>query len=200
MWGGRGPQCRHRRLSEAVIYFASARQNKYLLQQNIIIIIMDRYELKEDLGNGSFGRVIKARHVDTGNIVSSRLYIYQSDFYIPGNLSWGGHSNSVCEYSTITLFSSSVGMCDVIGGNQTYEAQILFLGGDCTYSRGIKFAQHVPSKYCTYPRGDIREVRDTSAKHKNEERNSPILACSCLSSWILTYIPFYLLALHVLQT
>ena len=37
---------------------------------------MDRYELKEDLGNGSFGRVIKARHVDTGNIVSSRLHIY----------------------------------------------------------------------------------------------------------------------------
>jgi hypothetical protein len=33
---------------------------------------MDRYELKEELGDGSFGRVVKAHHKETGNVVSKK--------------------------------------------------------------------------------------------------------------------------------
>jgi hypothetical protein len=33
---------------------------------------MDRYELKEELGDGSFGRVVKAQHKETGDVVSKK--------------------------------------------------------------------------------------------------------------------------------
>jgi serine/threonine protein kinase len=36
---------------------------------------MDRYELKEELGDGSFGRVMKAQHKKTGDVVSKKSLI-----------------------------------------------------------------------------------------------------------------------------
>jgi serine/threonine protein kinase len=110
---------------------------------------MDRYELKEELGDGSFGRVMKARHKKTDDVVSKKTLICTHDI----TRTWKIHAfDSRCTYPIVVrifLFP---------GRNQAYQTQAKVVECDCGFTRSTKLKKVVPSQHRKNDGSNPREV------------------------------------------
>lgn len=113
---------------------------------------MDRYELKEELGDGSFGRVMKAQHKKTGDVVSKKSLI--ALMILPTR----GKSKLSTDPSSFVFFLFT-------GRNQAYQTQAKVLECNCGITRSAKLTKIVPSQHRENDGSNPREVTSIYQKY-----------------------------------
>ncbi len=116
-------------------------------------VSMDRYELKEELGDGSFGRVMKAQHKKTGDVVSKKSLI--ALMILPTR----GKSKLSTTYPIVVRFFLFTGR------NQAYQTQDKVLECNCGFTRSTKLTKIVPSEHRENDGSNPREVTSIYQKY-----------------------------------